>query len=131
MKSRVKISLTRLGVAAAPPTKCQQEAWGLKPVSVPGFRPSCDPRSGLYWPQQCFGETCWCVNPATGEEIPGSMFTSDPAKCGVGSARSVASGEAVSESLYRLLVLLIFCKKFFCICNADCPLMRIQERVYV
>lgn len=90
------------GPAAAPPTECQQEAWGLKPASVPGFRPRCDPHSGLYWPHQCFGETCWCVNPATGEEIPGSMYTYDPDKCGAGSARAVPSGEEVSQSLYQL-----------------------------
>lgn len=81
------------GLAASPPTECQLEARGSKPQRLPGFYPRCDPR-GLYWPQQCFEGTCWCVNPATGEEIPGSMYTSDPDKCGVGFALAVAPGEA-------------------------------------
>ncbi|XP_030297717.1 CD74 molecule, major histocompatibility complex, class II invariant chain b [Sparus aurata] len=53
-------------------TDCQLEAAGLKAVQVPGFRPTCD-RRGLYQAQQCFGEHCWCVNPANGEMIPGSL----------------------------------------------------------
>uniref|UniRef100_A0A3P9KTY9 Thyroglobulin type-1 domain-containing protein n=1 Tax=Oryzias latipes TaxID=8090 RepID=A0A3P9KTY9_ORYLA len=55
----------------APLTACQQEAAGLKTVSVPGFRPSCDSR-GQYMPQQCFKTLCWCVNPVNGEQIQGS-----------------------------------------------------------
>lgn len=81
----------KAGKTASPPTECQMESWGLKQPLGPGFRPRCDP-SGLYWPQQCFQDTCWCVNPATGEQIPGSMYTTDPAKCGVGSARALATG---------------------------------------
>ncbi|XP_037829603.1 CD74 molecule, major histocompatibility complex, class II invariant chain b [Kryptolebias marmoratus] len=53
-------------------TTCQMELAGLKPVQVPGFRPSCD-KNGLYEHQQCFVEQCWCVNPADGEMIPGSL----------------------------------------------------------
>ncbi|XP_075902149.1 H-2 class II histocompatibility antigen gamma chain-like [Nelusetta ayraudi] len=81
----------KAGKTVSPPTECQMEAWGLKPINGPGFRPRCDP-SGLYWPQQCFQGDCWCVNPATGEQIPGSMYTSDPAGCGAGSARAFATG---------------------------------------
>ncbi|CAK6967063.1 insulin-like growth factor-binding protein 2 [Scomber scombrus] len=55
-------------------TDCQ-----MKPVQVPGFRPACDPR-GLYQAQQCFMEQCWCVNPVTGQEVPGSL-TRGPARC--------------------------------------------------
>ncbi|KAG7228520.1 hypothetical protein INR49_007694 [Caranx melampygus] len=61
-------------------TECQQEAAGMKPVQVPGFRPVCDER-GLYQAQQCFFSQCWCVNPVTGEQIPGSL-SSGPARCG-------------------------------------------------
>uniref|UniRef100_A0A3Q3NNF7 Uncharacterized LOC109997356 n=1 Tax=Labrus bergylta TaxID=56723 RepID=A0A3Q3NNF7_9LABR len=61
-------------------TECQLEASGLKTVLVPGFRPSCDER-GLYRPQQCFMGNCWCVNQASGNEIPGSM-TKGAASCG-------------------------------------------------
>lgn len=96
------------GLAASPPTECQMESWGLKQPLAPGFRPRCDP-SGLYWPQQCFQDTCWCVNPATGEQIPGSMYTNDPAKCGVGSARALATGKAISKSLYELIIVLFLC----------------------
>lgn len=109
-----------LAVAAAPPTDCQQEAWGLKPVRIPDFRPRCDPTSGLYWPQQCIAETCWCVNPATGEEIPGSMYTYDPAKCGAGPARAVASGEEVSQSLYQHWFIYLFKSNLVCTFYADC-----------
>ncbi|KAK5854268.1 hypothetical protein PBY51_015353 [Eleginops maclovinus] len=63
-----------------PVTKCQQEAAGVKPVVVPGFRPDCDER-GLYRAQQCFLESCWCVDTATGQEIPGSL-TKGMASCG-------------------------------------------------
>lgn len=61
-------------IAPEQPTDCQLEALGLKAVPVPGFRPTCDKR-GLYQAQQCFLEQCWCVNPADGEMIPGSMRT--------------------------------------------------------
>lgn len=53
-------------------TQCQLEASGAKPAQVPGFRPQCDGR-GLYQLQQCFMQACWCVNPATGEQLPGSL----------------------------------------------------------
>lgn len=96
---RVKVLHLSCGLAVSPPTECQMEAWGLKPINGPGFRPRCDP-SGLYWPQQCFQGDCWCVNPATGEQIPGSMYTSDPAGCGAGSARAFATGKAISKSLW-------------------------------
>uniref|UniRef100_UPI0037E82008 CD74 molecule, major histocompatibility complex, class II invariant chain b n=1 Tax=Semicossyphus pulcher TaxID=241346 RepID=UPI0037E82008 len=58
----------------APPkaTECQLEASGLKTLPVPNFRPVCD-EHGLYSPQQCFMDKCWCVNPASGQEIRGSM----------------------------------------------------------
>ncbi|XP_076599270.1 CD74 molecule, major histocompatibility complex, class II invariant chain b [Chaetodon auriga] len=53
-------------------TDCQLEAAGLKAVQVPGFRPSCDER-GLYLAKQCYGGLCWCVNPANGMTVPGSV----------------------------------------------------------
>lgn len=95
----VKVLHLSCGLAVSPPTECQMEAWGLKQLSGPGFRPRCDP-SGLYWPQQCFQGDCWCVNPATGEQIPGSMYINDPARCGVDSARAFATGKAISKSLW-------------------------------
>ncbi|XP_047459378.1 CD74 molecule, major histocompatibility complex, class II invariant chain b [Mugil cephalus] len=55
-----------------PLTACQQEAAGKKPLQVPGFRPDCD-SNGLYRPQQCFEQYCWCVNPVTGDQILGSQ----------------------------------------------------------
>ncbi|XP_060896099.1 insulin-like growth factor-binding protein 1 [Labrus mixtus] len=68
------------GKDAPEATECQLEASGLKTVPVPGFRPKCDER-GLYRPQQCFMGNCWCVNQASGNEIPGSL-TRGPARCG-------------------------------------------------
>ncbi|CAJ1067074.1 CD74 molecule%2C major histocompatibility complex, class II invariant chain b [Xyrichtys novacula] len=62
-------------------TDCQLEASGLKPLPVPNYRPSCDER-GLYTPQQCFMGKCWCVNTASGVQIPGSM-SDGAARCGV------------------------------------------------
>uniref|UniRef100_A0A3B4EQC4 Thyroglobulin type-1 domain-containing protein n=1 Tax=Pundamilia nyererei TaxID=303518 RepID=A0A3B4EQC4_9CICH len=59
-------------LTAPPPTKCQLEASGVKPVQVPGFKPACE-KDGLYKAQQCFESICWCVNTATGEQIDGSM----------------------------------------------------------
>lgn len=53
-------------------TDCQLEAAGVKTMSVPGFRPTCDSR-GLYMPQQCFGGYCWCVSPLNGQMIPNTM----------------------------------------------------------
>lgn len=82
-------SSSSLLLAASQSTECQQEAAGLKPVQVPGFHPVCDDR-GFYKPQQCFHGSCWCVNPANGQEIPNTI-RNGPANCGV-SARS-ASGE--------------------------------------
>ncbi|XP_040905493.1 uncharacterized protein LOC121189438 [Toxotes jaculatrix] len=61
-------------------TNCQLEAAGVLTVQVPNFHPDCDER-GLYRPQQCFMHQCWCVNPATGEQIPGSL-RNGRAKCG-------------------------------------------------
>nr|XP_040034800.1 uncharacterized protein LOC120820745 [Gasterosteus aculeatus aculeatus] len=52
-------------------TDCQLEAAGRKPLQVPGFRPACDGR-GLYRAQQCFLGSCWCVNPADGQQVPAS-----------------------------------------------------------
>ncbi|XP_041645328.1 uncharacterized protein LOC121510964 [Cheilinus undulatus] len=65
---------------AGPPPKtvdtdCQREASGQTPSRVPGFRPSCD-EHGLYRPQQCYMENCWCVNPVSGMVISGP-----PANC--------------------------------------------------
>ncbi|XP_039995209.1 uncharacterized protein LOC120796431 isoform X2 [Xiphias gladius] len=60
-------------------TDCQLEAAGVKAVQVPGFRPECDER-GLYQAQQCYMYQCWCVNPANGEQIPGSQRDGQ-AKC--------------------------------------------------
>ncbi|XP_037553138.1 CD74 molecule, major histocompatibility complex, class II invariant chain b [Nematolebias whitei] len=57
---------------AAPLTTCQLEFAGLKPVQVPGFQPRCD-KNGLYERQQCFMRQCWCVNPADGQQIPGTL----------------------------------------------------------
>lgn len=65
------VDLKMAALSDAPLTACQQEAAGLKTVSVPGFRPSCDSR-GQYMPQQCFKTLCWCVNPVNGEQIQGS-----------------------------------------------------------
>lgn len=45
----------------------------------PDFRPTCDV-NGLYQPQQCWNEVCWCVSPITGEMIPNSV-QSGPAQC--------------------------------------------------
>ncbi|XP_074532409.1 CD74 molecule, major histocompatibility complex, class II invariant chain b [Halichoeres trimaculatus] len=59
-------------------TKCQLEAAGVNPG--PDFRPSCDER-GLYLPMQCFEGNCWCVNPASGFMIPGTM-SQGAARCG-------------------------------------------------
>uniref|UniRef100_A0A1A7WBW6 CD74 molecule, major histocompatibility complex, class II invariant chain b n=1 Tax=Iconisemion striatum TaxID=60296 RepID=A0A1A7WBW6_9TELE len=59
------------GKTAAPLTNCQLEAAGLKALQVPGFFPECD-KNGLYKSQQCFATQCWCVNPETGLQIPGS-----------------------------------------------------------
>ncbi|XP_045926144.1 uncharacterized protein LOC123983812 [Micropterus dolomieu] len=53
-------------------TDCQLQAAGVKALPVPGFRPACDER-GLYLAQQCFMKQCWCVNPANGDHIPGSL----------------------------------------------------------
>ncbi|KAK5908719.1 hypothetical protein CgunFtcFv8_016752 [Champsocephalus gunnari] len=53
-------------------TQCHLEAAGVKPVEIPGFQPNCDER-GLYRAQQCFLESCWCVDTATGQEISGSL----------------------------------------------------------
>ncbi|XP_068423843.1 CD74 molecule, major histocompatibility complex, class II invariant chain b [Clinocottus analis] len=61
-------------------TVCQLEAAGIKRVEVPGFRPLCDGR-GLYRAQQCFVDQCWCVNPADGQQIQGSLRTGQ-ARCG-------------------------------------------------
>lgn len=60
-------------------TDCQLEAAGQKPVKVPDFYPACDQR-GLYKAQQCFMGLCWCVNPATGEQIPNTE-TRGPVIC--------------------------------------------------
>lgn len=60
-------------------TVCQLEAAGSKPVSVPGFRPTCDSR-GLYMAQQCYLRQCWCVNPLNGQAIPGTM-SRGPVRC--------------------------------------------------
>ncbi|XP_061600972.1 uncharacterized protein LOC133463444 [Cololabis saira] len=62
------------GKTAGPLTICQMEAKGLKPMKVPGFRPTCDKR-GLYKAQQCYMGHCWCVDPTTGQMI------SEGAKC--------------------------------------------------
>uniref|UniRef100_A0A3Q0RWT6 Thyroglobulin type-1 domain-containing protein n=1 Tax=Amphilophus citrinellus TaxID=61819 RepID=A0A3Q0RWT6_AMPCI len=62
-----------------PATSCQLESAGVKLVQVPGFRPACDER-GLYKAQQCYMGHCWCVNTATGEQIPGSELQGE-AKC--------------------------------------------------
>ncbi|XP_032397242.1 uncharacterized protein LOC116705284 isoform X1 [Etheostoma spectabile] len=61
-------------------TNCQLEAAGVKNVQVPGFRPTCDER-GLYQAQQCFRDHCWCVNPADGLAVPGSLKKGQ-ASCG-------------------------------------------------
>uniref|UniRef100_A0A3B4ZQU8 Thyroglobulin type-1 domain-containing protein n=1 Tax=Stegastes partitus TaxID=144197 RepID=A0A3B4ZQU8_9TELE len=50
-------------------TNCQLEALGLKPVQVPGFRPTCDER-GLYKTRQCYMMQCWCVDPVSGQQVP-------------------------------------------------------------
>ncbi|KAM4729945.1 uncharacterized protein FYW61_010364 [Anableps anableps] len=56
--------------STTPLTQCQLEAAGLKQGPMPGFIPRCD-KLGLYFPQQCFQGTCWCVNPADGQLIVG------------------------------------------------------------
>ncbi|KAM6923326.1 CD74 molecule, major histocompatibility complex, class II invariant chain b [Lycodopsis pacificus] len=75
-------------------TVCQLEAAGVKPMQVPDFRPVCDER-GLYRAQQCFVHHCWCVNPADGQQLPGSL-TKGHAHCGA----SVRAG-----SISKLLTL--------------------------
>lgn len=60
-------------------TDCQLEAAGLKTMSVPGFRPTCDSR-GLYVAKQCYVGICWCVSPQTGQEIPNTM-SHGPVRC--------------------------------------------------
>ncbi|XP_059215520.1 CD74 molecule, major histocompatibility complex, class II invariant chain b [Centropristis striata] len=60
-------------------TECQKEAAGLEPVQFPNFRPECDER-GLYRSQQCVLQHCWCVNPASGREVPGTL-TNGKANC--------------------------------------------------
>ncbi|KAF3841895.1 hypothetical protein F7725_023846 [Dissostichus mawsoni] len=72
-------------------TQCHLEAAGVKPVEVPGFHPDCDER-GLYRAQQCFLESCWCVDTATGQEISGSL-TKGLASCGapVSTADEISS----------------------------------------
>lgn len=82
-------SNSSLLLAASRSTECQQEAAGLKQVQVPGYHPVCDDR-GFYKPQQCFKGSCWCVNPANGQEIPNSI-RNGPASCG--AAVQSASGE--------------------------------------
>ncbi|XP_060792378.1 CD74 molecule, major histocompatibility complex, class II invariant chain b [Neoarius graeffei] len=55
----------------APLTKCQQEAAGLIPVSLPSFKPKCD-EHGAYEPEQCWQEAhCWCVD-KNGIPVPDS-----------------------------------------------------------
>ncbi|KAB5548734.1 hypothetical protein PHYPO_G00058970 [Pangasianodon hypophthalmus] len=55
----------------APLTKCQQEAEGLIPVSLPSFKPKCD-EHGAYEPEQCWLEShCWCVD-KNGAAVPDS-----------------------------------------------------------
>lgn len=76
-----------------PLTQCQQEAAGLKPVQVPGFYPNCD-EQGLYQSQQCYMEQCWCVDPASGQQIPGTLGTG-PVMC----TTAVHAGE--TEELIR------------------------------
>ncbi|XP_071393406.1 CD74 molecule, major histocompatibility complex, class II invariant chain b [Centroberyx affinis] len=71
-------------------TQCQLEAAGLKPVKLPTFRPVCD-EQGRYRPQQCWGRRCWCVNTASGKEIPGS-FQEGPAQCGATAFNAVSTG---------------------------------------
>ncbi|XP_026165644.1 CD74 molecule, major histocompatibility complex, class II invariant chain b [Mastacembelus armatus] len=70
-------------------TDCQLEASGLKDVQVPGFRPVCD-ESGLYKAQQCYMGSCWCVNPANGVQIPGTL-SNGQARCAVAVRTGVRS----------------------------------------
>ncbi|KAM9451432.1 CD74 molecule, major histocompatibility complex, class II invariant chain b [Clarias gariepinus] len=56
----------------APLTRCQQEAAGLIPISLPSFKPKCD-EQGAYTPEQCWQEThCWCVD-KDGVPVPDSV----------------------------------------------------------
>eukprot|EP00063_Salmo_salar_P010196 XP_013985031.1 PREDICTED: uncharacterized protein LOC106563730 [Salmo salar] len=66
-------------------TQCQLESTGLKPASIPSFRPQCD-EQGNYLLQQCLDTTplCWCVD-ASGKQLSGTV-TSGPARCGTTSA---------------------------------------------
>lgn len=63
----------RLFCSSAPLTKCQQEAAGLIPVSLPSFKPKCD-GLGAYEPEQCWQEEahCWCVD-KNGAALPDSV----------------------------------------------------------
>ncbi|XP_031696837.1 CD74 molecule, major histocompatibility complex, class II invariant chain b [Anarrhichthys ocellatus] len=78
-------------------TLCQLEAAGVKPVQVPGFRPVCDER-GLYRAQQCFVQHCWCVNPADGQQISGSL-TKGHASCGASVRGASVRGGSISKLL--------------------------------
>ncbi|XP_049457346.1 uncharacterized protein LOC125904097 [Epinephelus fuscoguttatus] len=61
-------------------TDCELEAAGVKPVPVPGFKPTCD-EHGNYKAQQCLNQHCWCVNPENGQAVTGSL-TEGQANCG-------------------------------------------------
>ncbi|XP_056147824.1 uncharacterized protein LOC130122817 isoform X2 [Lampris incognitus] len=52
-------------------TSCQLEAAGLRTGPVPSFKPRCD-EQGLYHATQCWIRSCWCVDIASGKEIPRS-----------------------------------------------------------
>ncbi|XP_029926535.1 CD74 molecule, major histocompatibility complex, class II invariant chain b isoform X2 [Myripristis murdjan] len=71
-------------------TECQLQAAGLKPMQLPSFRPACD-EQGRFRAQQCWMDQCWCVDPATGTQITGSL-RHGPVRCAAGIRPAAATG---------------------------------------
>ncbi|CAF97070.1 unnamed protein product [Tetraodon nigroviridis] len=77
-------------------TDCQLKASGMKSSGVPGFSPVCDER-GFYQAEQCFMGQCWCVNPLSGDVIPGSMRNGQASCSTAAVAGSLSRAMAVPE----------------------------------
>lgn len=65
-------------------TECQEKASRMKALGFQSFDQLCDER-GFYQAQQCLMKKCWCVDPLSGHEIPGSM-NDGPVKCSTAAA---------------------------------------------